>query len=398
MTERTESLRSTLKPALDEFQAAPVATIAAGHAIHDTYTAFLNPLLPTLIENLSLTNTHAGLLTVFLNWPSMFQPILGHLSDRFRLQRFFALAPAVSAIAMSLIGIAPSYGFLAMLMVVTGVSSASLHAVGPAMAGKLSGRKLGRGMSYWMVGGEVARTLGPIIIVGFVQLAGLNSTPWLMLAGILASFLLWTRLKKTTDQQPAGAVGALHWQAVYRQLKPLLLPLAGVVVARRAVVATLSTYLPILLTQEGATMWLTGISLTVYEAAGVLGALLGGSISDRIGRRSVILSSLVIVPALMFVFLAVSGPIRLALLVLLGFTALSVTPVLMALVQDAAPDNRALANGLYMALSFGISSLVTVLLGLIGDRFGIRTSFAVSAVTGLVGIPFVLWLPRSRED
>ncbi|MCJ7739452.1 MAG: MFS transporter [Anaerolineae bacterium] len=398
MTERTESLQSTLKPALDEFQAAPVATIAAGHAIHDTYTAFLNPLLPTLIENLSLTNTHAGLLTVFLNWPSMFQPILGHLSDRFRLQRFFTLAPAVSAIAMSLIGIAPSYGFLAMLMVVTGVSSASLHAVGPAMAGKLSGRKLGRGMSYWMVGGEVARTLGPIIIVGFVQLAGLNSTPWLMLAGILASFLLWTRLKKTTDQQPAGAVGALHWQAVYRQLKPLLLPLAGVVVARRAVVAALSTYLPILLTQEGATMWLTGISLTVYEAAGVLGALLGGSISDRIGRRSVIFSSLVIVPALMFVFLAVSGPIRLALLVLLGFTALSVTPVMMALVQDAAPDNRALANGMYMAMNFGISSLVTVLLGFIGDKSGIRTSFVVSAVTGLVGIPFVLWLPKSRGE
>jgi len=47
----------------EQFQTDRVLTISAGHAVHDTYTGFLPPLLPALIETLSLTNTEAGLLT-----------------------------------------------------------------------------------------------------------------------------------------------------------------------------------------------------------------------------------------------------------------------------------------------------------------------------------------------
>ena len=50
----------------EQFQTGRVLTISAGHAVHDTYTAFLAPLLPAFIANLSLSNTEAGLLTVFM--------------------------------------------------------------------------------------------------------------------------------------------------------------------------------------------------------------------------------------------------------------------------------------------------------------------------------------------
>jgi len=169
------------------FQMGGVLMVGAGHAVHDTYTAFLNPLLPTFIANLALSNAQAGLLTVFVRLPSLFQPMLGHLSDRFHLRQLFILAPAVSAAMMSLLGIAPNYAILALLLVATGFSSASLHAVGPAIVGGLSGRKLGRGMGFWMVGGELGRTLGPIAIVSAVQFLHLDGMPCLMIVGILAS-------------------------------------------------------------------------------------------------------------------------------------------------------------------------------------------------------------------
>jgi hypothetical protein len=60
------------------FDAAEVITASSAHFVHDLYSSFLAPLLPVLIESLSLTKTAAGLLSVFYQWPSLLQPLIGH--------------------------------------------------------------------------------------------------------------------------------------------------------------------------------------------------------------------------------------------------------------------------------------------------------------------------------
>ena len=137
----------------EKFQTSGVAIVSSAHAVHDTYTAFLPALLPVLIEKFSLTNTAAGLLSVFLQIPSLLQPFIGHLADRKNLRLLIILTPAITGAAMSLLSIAPAYGYLIFLLVIAGLSSASLHAIGPVLSGTLAGNKLGRGMSFWMVGG-----------------------------------------------------------------------------------------------------------------------------------------------------------------------------------------------------------------------------------------------------
>lgn len=377
---------------LDGFHAIGVTTISAGHAIHDTYSGFLSPLLPAFIENLSLTNAQAGLLTVFMQWPSLFQPFLGYLADKVSLRPFFILAPTITAVAMSLLGVAPTYAVLAMLLLIAGISSASLHAVGPAIIGKLSGNaKLGRGMGLWMVGGELGRTLGPLTIVTAVQFLGLKGTPWLLIAGPVTSVLLYFILQDVPDITPRK--GQKMEREVLKAIGAVLLPLTGVVMARSFMVASLSTYLPILLTDQGASLWLAGASLSVFEAAGVVGALLGGSLSDRLGRRRVIVASMVLAPIFMFIFLAVAGWVQFLLLIALGFTALSITPVFLALLAERFPQNRALAIGTYMAVGFLIRSAVVVLLGVLADNFGMRTAFVISAVISLAGLPLIFLLP-----
>ena len=106
--------------------------------------------------------------------------------------------------------------------------------------------------------------------------------------------------------------------------------------------------------------------------------------------------SLVTTPLLMVAFLMVQGWLRFPLLLLLGFTSLSVTPVIMALVQESFPENRSLANGIYMSLNFVLRSGVVVIVGAIGDLFGMRLAFFVSAGLTLLGLPFVLRLPTRR--
>ena len=392
---------AAVQPAEAEgFQTDRVVTISAAHAVHDTYTGFLPALLPAFIENLSLSKTEAGLLTVFNQAPWLLQPVIGHLADRASMRYFVILAPGVSATAMTLLGIAPSYAVLALLLMVAGLSSATMHAVGPVMAGRVSGKSLGRGMGFWMVGGEMGRFLGPLVIATYFRLQpdSLAGLPWLMVGGWLASLLLFVRLRDVPARTPGEGQG-LPWRKALRGMGPFLLPLVGVVLVRAFVITALTTYLPTFLTEEGAQLWLAGVALSVLEAAGVAGALLGGTLSDRMGRRRIILLSLVVTPLLMFAFLAAlvwlqAGALVLfPILVLLGFSALSVTPVIMALVQESFPENRALANGVYMTIGFLTRTGAVLVLGSLGDLGGMRLAFAVSAVIPLLGLPFLSALP-----
>ncbi len=377
---------------LGPFQADHVVTLSAGHAVHDTYTAFLAPLLPVLIEKFSLLKTEAGLLSLFMQAPSILQPFIGHLADSISMRYAVILAPAITGTMMSLLGIAPSYSVLAIFLFIAGFSSAGLHAVGPVMAGRVSGSSLGRAMGFWMVGGELGRTVGPILVVtaiGYLTLGGLT---WLMIGGWIVSVILYLRLRSIPGRDP-GAADALPWRAALRAMRSMMLPLSGVLVARSFMSASLTTYLPIFLVDEGVGLWLAGAALTILEAAAVVGAMVGGSISDRVGRKVILLISMVATPILALAFLRTSGWIQVLLLPALGFFALSPTPVIMAWVQESYLENRALANGVYMAMSFLIRAVVIVILGRVGDLVGLRQGFMYSAIIMMLGVPLVFLLP-----
>jgi FSR family fosmidomycin resistance protein-like MFS transporter len=379
--------------ALEAPQTSKVVTIAAAHAAHDTYSAFLPPLLPVFIEKLALAKAEAGVLTVFLQGPSLLQPFIGHLGDRFDLRPIVIAAPALTAVCMSLLGVAPNYAVIALLLVTAGVSAAVLHSLAPVIAGRLSGRRLGFGMGFWMVGGELGRAFGPIVLVSAIAALGLQGLPWLMVGGVGASALLFLGVRGASLVSADQAAPRDFVRAV-GTMRSLFLPLLGIVATRSFMLAAFATYLPVFLREEGSSLWFAGASLSVLEAAGVIGALVGGSVSDVLGRRQVLAASFIASPVILFAFVHLAGVSRLPLLLALGFAGLMATPVIMAAVQESFPDNRALANGIYMALNFGVRSIVVVVVGGLADRVGMRDAFLVCAVVGLAGTPFIFWLPR----
>ena len=392
------SALSSVAPESERFQTRAVASMATAHAVHDTYTAFLPPLLPEFIRTLALSRTEAGLLSVFMQMPSLFQPIIGYLADRFSLRWIVILAPAVTTSIMSWLGVAPNYATLAAMLLLVGISSAGLHAVVPVIAGNLSGRNLGRGMAFWMVGGEVGRTLGPLLAVTALRLLGLRGMSWLMVIGLAASIALYFLTRGVAEPRHVAKAITLPWRDVVKHMRAVMIPLVGIIALRSFMTVSVTTFLPTFLTDEGADIWLAGASLSVLQAAGVIGAFLGGSISDRLGRRAVLAISMFGSPALLLLFLGFGGWAHFPLLLGLGFVLLATTPVIMALVQESFPENRALANGVYMALSFVIRSGVVVAVGRLGDLYGLRRAFFVSAVLMLVGLPFLLLLPDGRRS
>ena len=124
------------------------------------------------------------------------------------------------------------------------------------------------------------------------------------------------------------------------------------------------------------------------------GALLTGTLSDRWGRRRM-LRLLCAAPVLMLFFLFGPKALALPLLIALGLTAISPTPVMMAIVQDQFPDHRAAANGVYMFINFLLRALALWLVGALADRYGLTAAFTVAALAAFAAIPAVLRLPLS---
>ncbi len=378
-----------------EFQAGRVLTIAVGHTVHDMYTSFLAPLLPTFITNLALSKTEAGLLMVFLQSPSVLQPVIGHLADRVNLRLLVILGPALTGILMSLLGVAPAYGALALMLTLAGFSSAAFHSVAPPLAGRLAGRRLGRGIGIWMVGGEMGYTIGPVLLVSAIQVLGFDRLPWLMIIGLLTALFVASRLS-TAHTASASSAQVGSWRQILPGMKPLLLPLMGITLLRAPMVAALTAFLPVYLRDGGASLWVAGASLSILQAAGVAGALAAGSVSDSLGRKRTLALLLTTAPLCMFAFLSTRGLSQLGMLLLLGLTSLCVPTVLTALVQETFPEHRALANGVYGSMNFIVYALAVALAGALGDWIGLRWAFLLGAAATLAALPLVLLLP-SRE-
>lgn len=374
----------------DEFHTGLVTTIAGGHAVHDTYTAFLPPLLPDFVETMSLSNAAAGSLAAFLQIPSLFQPFIGHLADRTTLRWIVILGPGMTGTVMSFLGWAPGYFALALMLLVAGVSVAAFHATAPVAVGYLSGNRLGRGMGFWMVGGELGRTLGPLVVVSALAVMSMKSMAFLSLAAIATSVFLYVRLRDV-PLRTRGDGEQVPWRTAVRAMRGLMLPLGVLVSLRSMMVMAVTIFLPLYLTEEGASLWLAGAALSIVEAAGIAGAFGGGWISDHVGRRAVMVLGQIAAAIALLAFLATDGWVQVAILPIIGFSLLAVPPVMMALVQEQFPESRALANGIYLSMNFAIRSIAAIAYGLFGDAFGLSTSMYIAAAAMFVGLPLI-WM------
>ncbi|MEX1352160.1 MAG: MFS transporter [Desulfobacterales bacterium] len=375
------------------FHTGKIMALSIGHFIHDVYSSFLSPLLPLLIEKLSLTLTQAGFLSTIMQLPALLNPYIGVLADRISVRYFVILAPAMTAVPMSLIGVAPSYSILLLLLFITGISVSIFHVPAPVMVAHLSASRKGRGMSFFMTGGELARTIGPLVAVAGVSLLGLEGFYPVMIFGLTSTFWLYLKLRDV----PVGDVHTkrnLSALQTWRKLRYILWPLTLILFSRGFMHAAMTAFLPTYINQETGNLWLAGIALTLFEVAGVAGVLTAGSMSDLFGRRKTLLVSLIGAPLCLFVFTLSGGWFRIAALLVTGFTLLSTTPVMLALVQEHGRHSPAAANGLFMMISFIARSAVVVVVGFIADRIGLQATYLISAAMGLVGIPFIFRLPK----
>ncbi len=386
-----------MKRSGEGFQKGKVLTISATHFVHDCYTSFLAPALPLLIDKLGMSYGMTGLLAVIQRIPSLFNPFIGIIAERPVMRYMVIFSPAMTAVFMSLIGIAPGYVFLAVLLFFSGISSTLWHIPTPVMVKQLSGDRTGKGMSYYMMGGELARTAGPMVILGVVSWWGLEGTWKMMPLGFVGSFILWFNFRKarfTPATSSKHHQEGSYWKIFLRYSAVFALT-GGFTFFQAGMKESLTYYLPTFLTSTGNSLHYAELALTVLQLAGAMGALFAGTISDRIGRYRTLLIISLATPALTLLFLNLDGFWIFPVLLPLGFFLFAPVSVMLATVQDLKTEKKAFVNSIYMTLNFFVSVMVFPVVGAAIDRVGFLPTFRTIAFIGF-GAIFIVLITRKN--
>ena len=374
------------------FAKGRVLTISAAHFMHDCYTAFLAPALPLIIDKLGISYGMTGLLAVIQRIPSLFNPLIGIMAERPVMRYMVIFSPALTAVSMSLIGVAPGYTFLAILLFFSGISSTLWHIPTPVMVKQLSGSRTGKGMSYYMVGGELARTAGPMIILGVISWWGLEGTWKMMPLGFVASVILWFNFRNarftpatSSKQHQEGS----YWK-IFVKFSAAFVLTGGFTLFQAGMRASVTYFLPTFLTSTGNSLHYSELALTVIQLAGAMGALFAGTISDKIGRYRTLLIISVFTPLLTLLFLNLEGFWIFPVLLPLGFFLFAPTSVMLATVLELDTEKKAFVNSIYMTLNFFVSVMIYPLVGVAIDKVGFIPTFRVIAFMGFGAVIIVL--------
>ncbi len=378
-----------------------LTALCVGHFVNDSYSSVIYPLLPLIKTNLHLTTAEVfWLAPLYAVSSSLMQPVYGFLSDRYARRSFAVLGPLITGVFVSLIGLAPSYGLLLMLLVASGIGVGSFHPQAAAMAAVASGEKRRMGLATFSAAGTLGFAIGPFVITRVVSAFGLGKTYYIIAIGILMSMVLYRVCPPLEDvrrpaTESAGAkrplLGALS--AVW---KPLLL-LYLITVIRSGLQLTTNNYLPFMLGERGYDLTGTGNVMTVFLLLGGVGGLVGGFVAERVSGRAVTLySGLFSGPLMMAAFLT-SGPLSIVLLALGGFVLLATMPVNVAMAQELAPGQTSTVSALMMGAAWGVGALAPPVLDPFVPVYGFtRVLVFASAVTMVSGV-LAYFLPRDER-
>ena len=322
--------------------------------------------------------------------PSLLNPIFGIIADKIDAKYFMIIGIIIITVSMSLLGVVPDFLSLFILVFIAGIGTSIFHVPGPVIIKKVAPQKLGLGMSFYMLGGEFARTLGPLLILGAVSLWGFEGTYRVMPLGLAVAAILYFRFRKISVHKKIDPKDKK--KSDYRKYLGFFAIIAGIVIFRSGMHSALTLYLPTYLTSKGNSLWLAGISLAILQFSGAAGTFTLGLLSDKIGRKKTLIILSILNPILMFAFVFSSGIMIFPILIISGFILFGSNPIILALVQERDTENLSFLNGTYMTISFVGSSIMVLTVGLLSDIFGLDTTYIITAFLSIGVIPFVYFL------
>ncbi len=381
-----------------------MAGFSIAHFMQHVVTTLLNPLLPLIRDSFALSYAQSGfVVSAYSVSLGLANAPMGMLADRIGSRAVLAGGLVLVGVAAVALAFAAQYWQLLVLLIAMGLVSATYHAPAASILSRsFPDRTRGAAMGIHTAGGSLAVFAAPLVAAFFAGSMAANDA-W-------RAAYLWTAaipiacgvavLIVTPARARAAHVGR-GWLAATREVVDVFRMVGSAVtlsVAFQVVYAATLAFLSIYLVDaRGLDAAVAAVIFAVPQAAAVIGPFVGGWLSDRIGRRTVIAIGLGLFGPAMWLFTATPTALVIIPLAVVGLVAgmrTTVTEVLVA--ESAPPARRATVLGTYYLLSAHIGGLAAPVLGGLAGVIGIAAAFGwVGALlTALSALTVVMALTR----
>ena len=387
--------------------------ISVGHGLTHWYTATFYLLLPLIGKELGLSYTEIGLIMTVQHLAGAISNLPGGMLVDTVGKKGYLMAASLFWVGLPYALMSLTHNFWMLLVCVTlvGIGNNIWHpAAIPMLAYRYPERK-GLVLSFHGMGGNLGEALAPFVVGALLAwfswraVVVINVVPGVVMAVMILVMLgaLTMTRAKDGDAPNAGAKSA-DLQAYFRGFMSLLrnrnLMLVSCSAAFRTMTQTgLLTFLPVYLAYElGYNPFVVGVCMTLIQVAGFVAGPIAGHLSDKMGRKSILMSSMTLT-GVTIAGMALAGKSVLFVLfiALVGFFLYAMRPVLQAWAIESTPKHLA---GTGVGLQFGIqaigASIAPAVFGMIADASGIYTAFYFLAGTIVFANLLVFFMPNGE--
>jgi MFS family permease len=392
---------STLRPRLT------LGLLALGHAVIHAQSALMPLVYPIVIVQFDLDARDIGLfIAITTAVGGTMQLAYGFLTRYVARPVLLAGGQIVFGAGLLIGGLSQSIGQLLGAISVARVGSSPQHPVGNALLSDIyPPERRGFAISAHISGGNVGTILVPF--VGGAMLAGLGWQATLALFGVPALIIgvliaLFVRERHADYRVRARESGSVweHLRDVLGRGDLRLILAASLVAAGGRGLDIVAPFMVLYLSGPlGFDRETVNLLYALLLVGAVVGPILAGVLSDRFGRRPVLILYYVLSAAGIIAFVAVGANLLLLVPLLLPFgtAVFSESPVLQAYLADRATGPmRDVAFAVYFTFAFGIGAFWAFVIGSIVSEFGYPVAFGVMAASYLAAAALLVAVRERR--
>ncbi len=364
------------------------------HFLNDLIQSLIPALYPLLKSEFSLDFTQIGIITLaFQLTASLLQPTVGFYTDKNPMPFSLAIGMGSTLIGLLLLAVAPSYAMILIAAGLIGTGSAIFHPEASRVARMASGGKFGSAQAFFQVGGNVGQAVGPLLAAFIVLPHGQTAIAWVSLAALIAIVFL-TRIGKwygahikpsnkstiTASANPASDLPRARMLFLITILMLLLF-------SKNVYSASLTSFFTFYLIERfDLPVQAAQVQLFIFMAAIAIGTLIGGALTDRLGRRPMIwisiLGTLPFTLALPYADLFWTG----VLTIIIGLLMASAFPAILVFAHEVMPGRVGFVSGMFFGFSFGLGGLGAAVMGWLADLNGMSFVYQLCSFLPILGL------------
>lgn len=381
--------------------------VGFGHGTTHWILATFFVLLPFISEDLGFSYTQAGLLVSTFYISSFLANFgSGAAVDLTGRKILFQMISLLSG-ALAIIGFALSshFGFLCLMIAVVGAANNLWHPPAISFLSQEFPAKRGYALSIHALFASLADAFAPLtagallIMIAWQGATALSAVPSLIAAAMLLA--LWSRdAPSEQGEAKAGMSISVYREGLVKLLRdPAIVGLALTAGLRTMAQTGLLMFLPLYLVDDlQVSPIILGAALMAMQLGGLIAGPIAGVMSDRVGRRPVVMAGLTLTTLVIVAITFVGNTgVFVAGISILGFALFAVRPVIHSWMMDLVPPQfGASGTSLLFAAQSVLSTLAPLVGGFIADGYGLVNVFYFLGVVMLFANLGVFLLPKGE--